>query len=207
VANASPTADIDVFSDAVYIATTDGYVKKFDLDGTLLNTSSALGASINLPILSDLATLYITPNSSNLYALNSSNLSSKWGSPVTLAAANTGAAITPFIFPDASTGKIFVACGSNIQKITDNGASGTVTWTYNAGGTILSGPLVYNTIVYFGRNGGRYYAIKDNGTSASLTGKWPFTAASNDATSGPWCDMIHILFGTTGGNIDMFNLE
>jgi hypothetical protein len=207
VANASPTADIAVFSDAVYMATTDGYVKKFDLDGTLLNTSVSLGAGITLPILADNSTLYITPGSSNLYALNSSNLSVKWGSPVALAAANTGAAITPFNYPDVSTGKIFVACGSNIQKITDNGASGMVTWTYSAGGTILSGPLVINTIVYFGRNGGQYYAIKDNGASASLTGKWPFTAAANDATSGPWCDQTHIIFGTTGGNIDMFNLE
>jgi len=207
VANASPTADIAVFSDAVYMATTDGYVKKFDLDGTLLNTSASLGASINLPILADLSTMYITPNSSSLYALNSSNLSAKWGGPVALAAANTGAAFTTYTPSGASNGKIFVACGSNIQKITDNGASGTVTWTYNAGGTISSGPLAYNSIVYFGRNGGRYYAIKDNGASASLTGKWPFTAATNDATSGPWSDQAHIIFGTTGGNVDMFSLE
>ena len=154
-----------------------------------------------------MSTLYISPNSSNLYALNSSNLSAKWGSPVALAATNTGAAFTSYSPSGVSNGKIFVACGSNIQKITDNGASGTVTWTYNAGGTISSGPLVYNSVVYFGRNGGQYYALKDNGASASLSGKWPFTAATSDATSGPWSDQVHIIFGTTGGNIDMFTLE
>jgi hypothetical protein len=128
-----------------------------------------------------------------------------WGSPLTLAATATG----PGFLPGMGTNIMYVAAGNYVQKVADNGSSGSVIWTYNAGGTVQSGPIPLDDKVYFGRDGGRYYTIKDNGTTASLLSYWPYTQASGDATTGPWIDMTYnrVIFGTTGGNLQSFTKE
>jgi hypothetical protein len=207
VPNVNINADMAVFDDAIYAATSDGKVCKVDRDGTPLGTFNSMGgASVDLPLLATTGSaLYIVPNSSNLYAINTSTMLTKWGSPVTLAAANTG----PAYVPGMGSNVLYVAAGYNVQKVTDNGSSGSVIWTYNSNGTIQSGPLPYGDKVYFGRNGGRYYTIQDNVTSGTLITYWPFTQAAGDATTGPWIDLTNnrVIFGTTGGNLQSFSLE
>jgi hypothetical protein len=203
LANVSRTADPVVFNDEVYVATTGGRVYKYDADGTQGPYFNA-GASVNLPLLFKNSVLYITPNSSNLYAVNPSSdiTTAVWSMP--LAAANTGPAFT---HPDSQI--IYIAAGSNIQRITDNGGSGHLDWTYGAGAPVESGPIGYNRVIYFGRTDGSYYAIRDNGTSAALMHNWPYTSASGNGNTGPWIDEINslIIFGTTGQDLDAFTLE
>ncbi|OGJ86151.1 MAG: hypothetical protein A2268_01620 [Candidatus Raymondbacteria bacterium RifOxyA12_full_50_37] len=203
LADVSRTADPVVFNDEIYVATTGGMVWKYDEDGTPLSSFNA-GAGVLQPLLVQGSALYVTPNSANLYAVNASTMTAKWGSPVSLAAASTGPA-----FCASGSQDIYVAAGTSIQKVTDNGATGSVTWTYGAGNNVESGPIEYNGVVYFGRYDGRYYAIQDLGSSASLITDWPYTNASGNSNTGPWIDVGNtlVIFGTTSQNLDAFTLE
>jgi hypothetical protein len=205
LSDVSRTADPVVFNDKVYVGTTGGRIYEYDLDGTQGPSFNA-GASVTQPLLCKSSILYVTPNSGNLYAVNTSNITTaKWS--VALAASNTGPA-----FCSGLTGsrKIYVAAGSNIQRISDNGGSGNLDWTYSVGATVESGPIEYNGTVYFGRSDGRFYAIKDNGTSAGIISGWPYTNSSGNSNTGPWIyegsDTL-VLFGTKGQDIDAFSVQ
>jgi hypothetical protein len=104
---------------------------------------------------------------------------------------------------------LYTAAGTTIYKITDNGSSGSITWTYTASDIVYSGPIIYNGKVYFGCNNGYYYGLIDNGSSASLISKWPYTSSSGNSNSGPWIDETNsrVIFGTNSGRLDAFNLE
>jgi hypothetical protein len=207
IPNVNINSDMSVFNDVIYAATTDGKVYKIDNDGTPLATFSNLGgASVNLPLTVVQTTLFVTPDNSYLYAINTGTMTAKWGSPLSLAASNTGPSFSESY---SNTPFLYVATGTNVQKIYDNGSTGTVKWTYAAGGTVQSGPIPFYNHVYFGRNGGRYYAIKDNLTSASLISNWPYIQATGNATSGPWIDQSNsrVIFGTSSGDLQSFARE
>jgi hypothetical protein len=207
VTNVNVACDPSVFNNEIYVGTTDGKVQKIDKDGTPLATFNGMGgASVNLPLLVIKSALYVTPDNSNLYAVNTSTMLAKWASPASIAASNTGAS---FFETYSDNPYIYVAAGSNVQKIYDNGSAGIVKWTYNAGGTVQSGPIFYPNVVYFGRNGGRYYALQDYDVGASLLPYWPYIQATGDATTGPWADQTNgrVIFGTTGGDLQSFAKE
>jgi outer membrane protein assembly factor BamB len=199
VTNISTSADIVVYNDNVYVATTDGKIHKGDsYDFTPLATFTVpVGTpSINLPLQVDGNTLYATPNDANLYAINTSDMSPKWSTP--LGATNSGAAF-------ATGGKIYVAAGTNAKEVTDAGATGNVTHTYAAGTTIQSGPIPLKNTLYVGLSNGNYTAF--NITTQAIVTKWPYTSATGNANTSP---VIYIptsgdslvIFGTAGGNLN-----
>ena len=191
------SADIVVFNDEIYTATTGGVIFKIDeADGTPLGSYS-IGTSVSRPLHVYGSNIYVAPDNASLYALNKGNMTLVSNFPVSLTAPNSGA-----LFNDGST-EIFIAAGNCVQKATING--GSTSWTYNTGATVNSGPIGYNGFVYFGRTGGRYYALNSTG---ALVADWPYTSASGDANAGPWIDRsnLRVIFATTGGNLDAFAL-
>jgi hypothetical protein len=201
VASASTIADMVVFNNNIYVGSTTGVVRKFDADGTPGATYN-VGSSINFPLLVQNSTLYISPNTNALYAVNTPDMSAKWASPLSLSGTNSGPA-----FMVSGSSVLYVASGTKIQKVTDNGSSGANNWSYDAGATIQSGPINFNTKVYFGRNSGRYYAVTV--ASGSLTGDWPYQSAAGNATSGPWIDQTNsrVIFGTDAGEMRSFSIN
>jgi autotransporter-associated beta strand protein len=204
VTNISTSADIVVYSDYVYVATTDGKVNKGDAtDFTPLSTFSIGGGSppsINLPLVVSGATLYATPNNGTLYAIPTSTMTTaNWTLNYSQGGSNTGAAF-------ATGSNIYTAVGNYVYKITDNGGSGTENWHYNASAQVSSGPICYSSTVYFGRNIGYCFALND--ANGSIVSAWPYTAATGNATTGPWIDRTNsrVLFGTTGGDLRAFTL-
>jgi hypothetical protein len=202
VSNISTVADIVVFSDYVYVATTDGKVHKGDaVDFTPLSTYGPIAGSpaINLPLIITDTTLYVAPNNATLHAVRTSNMASKWGSPFALRGANTGA---PYALAQSNT--IYAAAGNYVQKLTDAGGSASEVWYFNASAPVNSGPIQYNAAVYFGRNNNAYYALDT--TAGGVVATWPYNSVNGNATSGPWIDQTNgnVLFGSTGGDLDAF---
>ncbi len=201
LANASYAADPVVYSTNVYVATTTGVVQKYDADGTPLQTYSC-GFSVTLPLLIQNSVLYLTPATSKLYAINTSDMSEKWSSPVSLYSTNSAPA-----FKDNLSSDIFVGASTRVQKVTDNGSSGSVTWSYDAGATVASIAVAYGGVVYFGRNNGQYCAVR--ASDKTVVGKWPYYAAAGDASGGPMIDLTYgrVVFGTNAGDIHCFAKE
>ncbi|MFC1584360.1 DNRLRE domain-containing protein [Fibrobacterota bacterium] len=217
LADVSLSADLVVKNDEIYVATATGgggYVYKYDYDGTQTGAGINMGTDVQLPLLVDRNTLYVTPATSSLYAITISTWSFKWSpTSVNLGTANTGPAFIMGKTSDdtANTGDIYVAVENNVKKVSDNGSgiAATVDWAYDALDTVNAAPLPWDTVVYFGRQGGRYYAIDDNASSAATMTNWPYSDASDDADAGPWIseDAGLVIFGTAGGNLDAFTLE
>jgi hypothetical protein len=203
IPQASTNADIVVMNDGVYVATTNGLVQKYYTDGTP-GPSYNTGASVDQPLLALLDGMYITPAANKLYA-RKYDMTAKWAAAVTLAAANTGPAYRAF----DGVGELYVAAGTRVQKVLDGGTSGSVDWSYDATATVRSGPIVYRNTVYFGRDGGYYYAVARS--NAALTGDWPYRTANGNCTSGPWIFMNEpnslVIFGTDAGDIHAFDAD
>jgi hypothetical protein len=207
VPNISTAADMVVQKDNVYVGTTDGKLLKGDsYDFTPLSTfDPGTGAAIQLPLMLVGTTLYATPNVSKLYAVNSSNMARKWASDLLLPAPNTGP-----LFMDSASKHVYLAAGTNVCRATDNGAGGSLDWTYTAAGTVSSGPIPIKGYIYFGAGNGWYYAVND--TSHGAKTNWPYTGASGNSNTGPWIylptgsDSL-VIFGTSGNNLDAFKIQ
>jgi hypothetical protein len=202
----STNADPAVYNNEIYVATTDNKVHVYGFDGTLLHSSTSLGNEINLPLLIDDGTVYVTPDNDRLYALTTS-MANKWATRttpyMTLSSTNTGPA-----FAVSEVGEIYVATGTNVEKVIDNGTDvdPTISWTYSATGTVNSGPILTGTTVFFGTSGSKYYAITDQATPAPLTG-WPITT-TGDASTGPWLSGNSLaIFGTTTGKVEAVEIQ
>jgi hypothetical protein len=197
--NGNTSADIVVYSDNIYAATTVGTVDKGDaVDFTPLSTYALSGSpAITLPLMVMNDTLYVTPNTSELYAINAVNMTTLvW--KATLGAVNSAPAINEY-----TSANIYVAAGTTIQKV----VAGSVVWTYDAGATITAGPVPTNGVVYFGTSG-KYYAVRDNGGTGSLISQWPYVSVTGN-TIGPCIDISNnrVIFGSAGGNLDAFPLQ
>jgi hypothetical protein len=205
VGSISTAADLVVASDYVYAATTNGYVNRYDA-GDLTHVSSygpiSGGPRIDLPLLMSGGTLYITPNNGSLYAVTTATMAAKWSLNYSHGGTNTGAAYTV-----AGRDTIYATATNYVYKIADKSGSGEEKWSFNVLAAVNSGPLFYGATVYFGRNDGRYYAIKD--VDGTLRTNWPRSTGNGDASSGPWIDPANneVIFGTTNGNLDAFPLE
>jgi autotransporter-associated beta strand protein len=197
-------ADLVVASDYVYTAATNGYVNRYDAaDLTVLTQYGPITGNprIDPPLLkSPFTTLYVTPNNGTLISLPTSTMTpANWTWSYSQGGSNTGAAFL--------TGtNVYTAAGNYVYKIIDNGSSATESWHFGASGTVNSGPIYYNSRVYFGCNGGIYYAIDD--ASHTACANWPYTSATGNASTGPWIDATNgqVIFGTTGGNLDAIPL-
>ena len=195
--NASISADMVVFSDYIYAATTDGVVKGDVVDFTPLSQYPITGSpGVNLPLSIFGDTLYVTPNNNELYGISAANMTTRYWK-ATLGGTNTAPA-----WVDFNSNNVYVADGTTIQKVQGGG----LVWTYNAWATITAGPIVMNNIVYFGTNNGNYFAVHDNG-SIVVPG-WPVNTATGKCT-GVWIDQIlnRVIFSTDGGNLDAFPLQ
>lgn len=206
VPSLNASADIVVSSDFLYCGTTDGKVYRLDLgDFTTLTFYGPMGGSprVDLPLIKRGGTLYATPNNDTLHAINTAapmGLKWKWG--YTQHTANTGPA---FMTNDKDT--IYTAAGNYVYKIADKATAAEEKWYYNTLSTINSGPVRYNGTVYFGASNGNYYAVKD--ADGMIRANWPRSIATGNASAGPWIDptTAEVIFGTTGGNLDAFDLE
>lgn len=194
-----------VASDFVYVATTDGKVIRGDAgDFTTLSTyqpGSLSGVAINLPLVLQNGTIYITPSNNTLHAVSTTNMTTaKWSTTYGLGTGNTGPAFIANL-----SDSLYTAVGNYVYLYKSDG---TKIWnTADLTAQVGSGPIAYNQSVYFGRNSGYYYALND--ADGSVRSGWPYTSASGNATSGPWIDVTNsrVIFGTTGGNLDAFTLE
>lgn len=194
------TVDPLVMNDNLWVATTAGVVWKYDDDGTPLSSYNS-NSTLSYPLHLSNNILLIAPSSKDsLIALDVSGMGKVWA--VQLGANNTGPPFSVFGSP-----YFYTVADTKIQKITHNGATGTVDWTYTAAASIISSPIIYNSYIYFGAAGGRYYAISD--AAGSLVSGWPFTTATGNANYGPWIDITYnrVLFGTDAGEIDAIDLE
>jgi hypothetical protein len=206
VSSASIAGDIVVLGGYVLVGSTTGVVTRYDADGTLYSSyNTGSGASIDFPLVAQSNALYVAPATNKLYARNSINLNTvKWTIGLTLGGTNTSA---PYV--DKSTGKIYVGATNDMQRITDNGSSGSIDWTYDAQGAIRGGPIPYNGYVYFGRDNGRYYCISE--ATRSDASPWPYKSASGNASAGPWIDVTsaqnQVIFGTDAGDMHAFNTK
>ena len=148
-------------------------------------------------------TMYITPNNGSLYAINTPAMSAKWSIAYSPVASNTGAAYVT-IYRDT----VYTAAGNNVYKIADQGAGSVFqTWSFPASSLVNTGPIWNGATVYFGCNGGNYYAIND--ATGLARANWPRATGNGNATCGPWIDAIGnaVIYGTTSGNLDAFTLE
>lgn len=203
LATISTTADIVVYNNEVYVATTTGLVYKYTFAGAQSGPFDTQ-SSITLPLIVVGGSLYITPNSAKIFKISTSTMDTTGGVgwEFALPAANTGPA-----FVNGSS--IYAACGNYVRKLTDNGSTATGNWTSSdLGATVTSGPIPYNSVVYVGRNSGEFHALKDSDGTAYNT-DWPYMGASGNGSSGPWIDdtRLRILFGTTGGELEAFVAE
>ncbi len=201
VSNISTAADIVVASDYVYVATTDGYLNKYDAGGLAIVTSYPIpgSPSVNLPLLVSGATLYVTPNNGTMVAVSTSTMTANWAYSYSQAGTNSGPA---FATPGGNA--IYAAAGNYVYKIQDQGTSASETWKFDASAAVNSGPIYCNGTVYFGRKNNNYYAIND--TTGVVRSSWPYSSATGNASSGPWIDQANsqVLFGTDGGDLDAF---
>ena len=198
--NASINADIVVFNDNIYAATTDGVVKGDIFDFTPLSQYTITGnPGINLPLTVMDDTLYVAPNNNELYAISASNMTTRYWK-ATLGTTNSAPAWVAY-----RSNSVYAAAGSSIQKVQGGGSP---IWTYDAGATITAGPIAMNSVIYFGTSNGTYYAIRDNGSTCSLVTKWPVTTATGKCTA-ILIDQIlnRVIFSTDGGRLDAFPLQ
>jgi hypothetical protein len=182
-----------VFDDYVYVATTTGQVYKYDSDNTVQSVCE-VGASVELPLLVEDTVLYVTPKSGKAFAIRTSNMDTLW--MCTYSKENTGPA-----FKQSGVAGLYVASEDSVRKI----VNGAVLWSRGVSDTVASGPVtIGDGVLYFGMDGGRYYAI-DDGTQLDKT-DWPYITASGNANAGPWIDPggTYVIFGTSGSNLDAF---
>jgi outer membrane protein assembly factor BamB len=126
------------------------------LDGTLVQ-SFALGHLQTSPSLSfDNNTLYVCNTSGNLYAVNTTALTTKWSSPSAL-----GSAVTGFVWEDGAGALYFSTANGNVWKLQDNGAGAppnpaSPVWKRAVAGA--STPILLDK-VYVGASDGRIHQI------------------------------------------------
>lgn len=198
----STSVDPAVYSDQLFVATTAGVVNKYDMDGTLSGTYD-MKTAMNQPLLSISTVLYaVSSAKDSLIALNRSTMAKKWAVKLT-----TNPSGPPFSSGDG-IGTIWVPVGTRVEKIADAGASASVTWTSPAASdSVKSGPIMPDSVVYFGVKGGSYYSIKNS--DGTVKTNWPYTPPVGDANVGPWIDITNnrVLFGTINGELDAFTLQ
>ena len=120
-----------------------------------------------------------------LYAFNASDGTQLWVYATSMPLGHS---------PTYVNGTLYVAgFDRKIHKI--NAANGSGIWTYTAGGGFAVNPLVVNGTVYAGSRDGYMYAVKDNGSSASLL--WKFNTNAPIAQSAAYApDTNTIYFGS-----------
>jgi hypothetical protein len=199
LSNASTGSDIVVSSDYIYAPASDGVVKGDVVDFTPLSKYTIAGnPGINLPLSVMHDTLYVTPNTNKLYGVSVTNMTTLYWQ------ATLGATSSAPAFPVYNTSTVYAAAGTAVQKV----QGGSVVWTYDVGATITGGPIMMNSVVYFGTSTGKYYAARDNGATYAPVAKWPVTTASGSCTC-VWIDQTNsrVIFSTDGGNLDAFPLQ
>jgi hypothetical protein len=209
ISKTSLLGSLTVYSGYVLVSSSDGVVSRVDAaTGNVASTySTGSNVSINQPLLSYNNVLYVAPSTNTLYAVNATNLSIvNWAAGTSLGAGNTVTA-APMADFSSSLSKIYLATGTKVQCVTDNGSSGTAVVIKDVGVTIESGPIVYNGYVYFGRDNGQYYAIRLSDQSNAVN--WPYLNASGNAVLNPAIDPIagKVVFGTDAGDLHVFGTQ
>jgi hypothetical protein len=203
-ANISSSADLVIFSDAIYDATTDGKMEKRDYNGVPIATWTGAG-SIDLPFAISDNIAYLISSNKTLYAVDVTNLSAtKWTYGLSAVAA------VP-LFTSHNTNGVWVAYSKTLDKVVGNGtATPTVIWTYGASKAITGAPVAMGNgsgPVYLSINNGNYLAV-DDATGLNFNANWPITSPSGAGCS-PWIDVFtwKVMFGTANGNLDAIPID
>jgi len=182
--NASATSSPIIDNAAVYFANTGGAVYKYLVDGTAAGTITTGTSAISTPLGAWNGVLYTAPADNFVYAVDMSTMTLTWTS------ATLGAATTTGVFSSGDN-ILYVGSGSDLEKITDNGATATVAgapWPYTTGGTINSMPITNDdgTKIFFGCDDNSAYGI--NNSAVNLSG-FPKTDAADALQGTPVVDV------------------
>jgi hypothetical protein len=189
----SPTSAAIVDNDNVFFASS-GATYKYTIDNTPQG-SVGHGTSFALGMWDGVA--YIPAGGNFMYAVNTSTMTDRWSS------ANLGAATGSGAFKTGSG--VLVAAGNTLKVI--NQATGAVSGSYTAGGTIQSMP-VPNTLgscYFFGANDSRAYAVVAADLSAA--DGWP-KQLGGPVQATPAVDVVSniVVFCTTEGKVYAYDL-
>jgi len=212
-ANVSNGADLVIFSDAVYDATTQGQVEKRDYatGAYIANWTVPTGAgsaSIDFPfdIMDNVA--YVTTSDNNLYAVDLSNMSgTKWSYDLP-------GTVTGPLFTSPNAQGVWVSAGEYLLKVSDRGTTTpALLWQYDAGAgvNVTGAPVVIRRSagpVYFGTDAGSYLAVNDKTGINYNAANWPFASGGTTVIT-PWVDPFtwKVIFATIDGNLDAFPID
>ncbi len=189
-------------NNVIYAPGSNGTVYAFNIsDGSSFGSYSTGAGSVSLALWQMNGFIYAAPSDNSLHKINDATMTGAGGNwPVSLSGNNTGG-----LWYDWNTDVIYVTTTAGIQAFdSDGNAYGTARSLTN----INSAPLVHNNVVYFGRDGGEYYAVDPSNLNTDRT-DWPYTAADGNARSAPAADWSNgrVIFGTDNENIDSFTQE
>jgi hypothetical protein len=186
----TPSVDERATVATVWIGLEDGKVVSLKTgDGTSNTTLTTGGPVVSSPyfdayVASPDNALYLTSTDGKIYAVNSGNMTamSGWNDY------DTGSVIrtSPFVWPLGGVKYAFFgADNGKLYKV--NAGTGQLAWAFQAGGAILSSPVVVpagyvglgagEDYVYFGCDDGKIYGV--NANTGQLRTGWPV------ATGGP----------------------
>jgi len=185
-----------------YAASMDKGVYCFDSTGALTSPTMTGGSIQSTIAISNKNLLYVGSDDSRLYCFDEA-LNSIWNK-------NTGGFIkaSPSITTDGNI--IYIATKNGFLKALDAN-NGTPKWNLTATGGIISSPTVVElvdsnqnvmeTIIYFGTDNGKFYALKDKGLSFEQF--WSITTNPDSGIiSSPAISPDGMLyFGSKNGNL------
>jgi outer membrane protein assembly factor BamB len=169
----------------IYAVTSSG-TKKWSVS---TGESGIIGAS---PAIAPDGTVYVGGTDKVLYALNGATGARKWSF-----SAATPISSTPAI---GSDGTVYFRDDTKLYALSSSGSS---RWSFDltgsTDGTYCSPAIGTDGTIYVGTNGGAFYAVKDNGASASQ--KWKYTADEAIFTSPAIAADGTIYFATLNGTV------
>lgn len=170
---------------AVYAVTSSG-AKKWSA------ATSGTGVIGGSPAIASDGTVYVAASDKILYAFNGSSGARKWSYT-----AATALYSTPAIGAD---GTVYFRDDSKLYALS---SAGSLKWSFDltgsTDGTYSSPAVTGDGTIYVGTNGGNFYAVKDNGSSASQ--KWKYAADGDIYTSAAIATDGTVYFATLNGTV------
>jgi len=141
-----------------------------------------------------------TPGSDTMYVINSSNFTPYWK----FADSGNLARVWTSCFSLDDQKLYFGSDNDNLYCM--NLSTQTSLYKYNTGSDVLSSPLAWNAVVYFGSNSGGFYGLDDSAQKPRP--KWPFFT-NGTVISSPAISLTSnlVAVGSSDGHVYAFTLE
>ena len=174
----------------------------------LAATSANYTSSINkgITVNETNGTLYMAPNDNYLRAERTASIgTTKWSIDL---GSTTGTA--PFCDFNNPAGPIYVGAGQYMYRVLDNTTGASIAspgWTYSSTDVITSNPIALDSVVYFGCDDKRLFAVSAI-TGTAKTG-WPSTPLGDKTNVRVAVDNTYgiVYFGTADGKVYCFTKE